>query len=475
MNTISRGVRNAFRNSIRTFSIILILGLSIGLALAMLVARGAVNQKISDVKSSIGNTIAVTPAGARGFEGGGEPLTTAELAKVSALPNVTNVQQSLSDRLTSDNTNLVSAIDAGSLGRRGAGNSGIRFSGGQQRELSTTDTSDGTSQPTRTFTPPVTVSGVNSTASATVYGGSTVSFTSGKALDPTKDVNEAVVGKALATKNNLTVGGTFTAYATQITVVGIYDAGNEFANAGLIMPISALQRISSQAGSVTSATVTVNSIDNMAGATTAIKTALGSAADVVSNEDTAKQAVEPLESVRTISTFSLVGAVVAGAVIILLTMVMIVRERRREIGVYKAIGASNFTIMAQFIVEALTLTLLAMIAGIIIGSVAASPVTNTLVSNSTSAAQTSQTDQAGPTSFGQGTTTRRFVRGTQGGPGIRSFGNNTVANARNIQASVGWSILAYGFGAALLIAIIGSAVPAFLISKVRPAEVMRAE
>ena len=48
-------------------------------------------------------------------------------------------------------------------------------------------------------------------------------------------------------------------------------------------------------------------------------------------------------------------------------MVMVVRERRREIGVFKAIGASNIKIMSQFIAEAVTLTFLGMLAGIIIG------------------------------------------------------------------------------------------------------------
>ena len=37
--------------------------------------------------------------------------------------------------------------------------------------------------------------------------------------------------------------------------------------------------------------------------------------------------------------------VVAGAIIIFLTMMMIVRERRREIGVLKAIGASNVNVV----------------------------------------------------------------------------------------------------------------------------------
>ena len=41
MNAVSRGVRNAFRNATRTTSIILILGLTIGLSFVMLIAHRA--------------------------------------------------------------------------------------------------------------------------------------------------------------------------------------------------------------------------------------------------------------------------------------------------------------------------------------------------------------------------------------------------------------------------------------------------
>ena len=81
MNPVSRGIRNAFRNSIRTFSIVIILGLSVGLALSMLVARQAVQEKINTVKTSIGNTVSIAPAGVQGFQGGGEPLTNDPLSK----------------------------------------------------------------------------------------------------------------------------------------------------------------------------------------------------------------------------------------------------------------------------------------------------------------------------------------------------------------------------------------------------------
>lgn len=455
MNVFTRGVRNAFRNGIRTFSIVVILGLSVGLALAMLVARQAVEQKINSVKSSIGNTISIAPAGAQGFEGGGEPLTTDQLNKVTSVTNVTKVTQTLNDRLTTDNTNLVSAVEPGSLGRRQARNSGVGFTPPPDAERS-----GGTAQNvTRTFTPPVIVTGTNDIDATAAFSGSTADFTSGKALDASKDEDLAVVGKALADKNNLKIDSTFTMYGKSIKVVGIYDTGNTFANAGLVVSLPALQRLSSQAGSVTAAVVEVNSIDNIDPTVASIKSVLGDKADVTSNQETSKQAIAPLENVKSISLFSLIGALVAGSVIILLTMMMIVRERRREIGVMKAIGASNLKTTLQFISEAVTLTFIGMVVGLAIGIAAANPVTKVLVNNSTS--NSSQSTQQTPTAG-----TRRA---------FRNIGSNSLTSVRNVKAAVGWDILAYGVGAAFVIAIIGSAVPAFFISKIRPAEVMRAE
>src|SRR5690242_12956546 len=118
MNIISRGIRNAFRNTVRSGSIIIILALSIGLVIAMLAARQAVQDKIASVKANTGNTITVSPAGVRGFDGGGNPLTSDQLAKVAKISHVTKVVETLNDRLTSSDTSLKSGIDPGSLGNR---------------------------------------------------------------------------------------------------------------------------------------------------------------------------------------------------------------------------------------------------------------------------------------------------------------------------------------------------------------------
>ena len=66
MSTTTRGVKNAFRNTIRSISITAILALTIALALVMLLSLKAVQARIDDVKASVGNTITVSPAGARG-------------------------------------------------------------------------------------------------------------------------------------------------------------------------------------------------------------------------------------------------------------------------------------------------------------------------------------------------------------------------------------------------------------------------
>ena len=451
MNVFSRGIRNAFRNVIRSVSIIFILGLSIGLSLAMLIAHQAVGEKINTVKSSVGNTVSISPAGVRGFEGGGNPLTQTEVNKVSSLAHVTSTSESLNDRLTTSNTNLVSAVTAGSLGQRFSQNNGQQFTPPAGATFGGGNQSGGSFS----FTPPVTVLGTNTpTNLSNTQGGGTFTLNSGSVFASNSSADTALVGTSLATKNNLKVGSTFTAYGTTITVVGIFDAGNTFSNSQLIMPLATVQTLSSQVGDLTSVTLNVDSIANVASVTSAAQKALGSAADVTNAAAQAQTTIAPLQNIQTISLYSLIGAVGAGAIIILLTMIMIVRERRREIGVIKAIGASNIKVMLQFTFEALTLTFLGAVVGILLGVVAGNPITHLLVTNSTTSATTGGTGavRAGGRGFG-------FIRN----------------NVSSIHAAVGWSIILDGLVAALIIAVVGSALSSFFIAKIRPAEVMRVD
>jgi putative ABC transport system permease protein len=117
--------------------------------------------------------------------------------------------------------------------------------------------------------------------------------------------------------------------------------------------------------------------------------------------------------------------------------------------------------MFQFVTEAVTFTLSGAVIGIVLGVVAGNPITRLLVNNSTG------TTTAGP---GGG-----FGRATGGIARRSGFGGGFRGSLSSIHASVGWSIILYGLAAAIIIAVVGSAIASFFIAKVRPAEVMRAE
>jgi putative ABC transport system permease protein len=463
MNTFTLGVRNAFRNTTRSFSITLILGLSIGLSLMMLIAHQAVGQKIGDVKRAVGNTITITPAGFSNFSQANNALTVSDLTKVTSLAHVAQFTESLSDHLSTTGSSSFGAEENGGTTSL---KSPVKI-GGNGKGGGIMMRSEGKTLPAN-FTPPLEVLG---TTDPGQLNDASLTTKSGTSIDGGKDANKALISSAMATENNLKVGSTFTAYSTPFKVVGIFDTSSQSGENTIVMSLPTVQRLSGQVGDVTNAVATVDSIDNLSSTTSAVKSALGSNADVQSSQDEADNTVKPLENIQNVSLYSLAGAVVAGSVVILLTMIMIVRERRREIGILKAIGASNVRIIFQFMSEALTLTILGAAIGFLIGVIGGGPVTNTLVSNANNSDTPTNNMRSESISSGRPEMSREGSFMPKRTLGISRVGDSL----RDIHATIGWSALGYGLGAALVISAVGSASAGWLIARVRPSEVMRAE
>ncbi|POH60265.1 ABC transporter permease [Arthrobacter glacialis] len=490
MSVVSRSVGNAFRNKIRTSAVVIILAVAIGLALSMLVANQAVASKVDSLKASVGNNLTVNPAGSRGGLGGGEPLTTAELTKASAVEHVTNVTGTLSVRFSnaaaetntstggngpaggqggpgggfgaSGTTSLESAVEPGSLGQRNNsnGSSGSSPESGQ-----------GPIAAPAGFSIPIQATGVSTSTTAT---GAAINVTSGAQLtDFAAESKQALVGSTLATKNSLTVGSTFTVQDRTMTVTGIFDAGTEFDNNAIYLPLAATQTLTDQTDQLSSLTVTVDSIENMAATQTALTAALGAdKVDVTSGSANLDSAITSLGSVQNISLIAFIASLVTAGLIVLLIMIMVVRERRREIGVLKAIGASNRTIGAQFVIEALVLVVMGSMVGAVVAAFSSNPIANALVAGNTSTSTTAVgVPGAGPGGAGPG-------GGFGGGEGF-TRARGAFAGAEQltgtVSTSLGWQTLVFGVAGILLIAALGALIPALLTAKVRPIEVLRGE
>jgi ABC-type antimicrobial peptide transport system permease subunit len=151
-----------------------------------------------------------------------------------------------------------------------------------------------------------------------------------------------------------------------------------------------------------------------------------------------------VSQMQTTAFGEIVVAVAATSLIVLFVMLYTVRERTKEIGTLKAIGFSNWTVLRQFMLEGVLLSLIAGVVGIAIGSVAAPALSGLLLPT--------------VTQFG----------------GANVFGRpvNTASTATVIVTP---ELMLIALGASALLGTMGSLYPAWRASRTRPAEAMRYE
>jgi putative ABC transport system permease protein len=465
-----------------------VLAVAIGLALAMLVANQAVGAKVQELNASVGTVLTVNPAGGQGFDGGGEPLTAEQAGTAAAVPNVSSVVGTSSLRLRnateaaaqstagtqaggpqgapgggqSQNqgtatvtTSLTAAIDAGTLGGR------------NQAANGTTGTSGtATAQPARSL--PITATGIGAEVDST---GKALAITQGNGLgDYTAESTNALLGTTLAEKNGLGVGSTFSINDRTFTVAGLFDSGTTFGNNALYVTLPTAQGLAELPGELSSMIVTVNSMENVDSAKTALQAALGTdKADVTQGQRNLETAVSSLDSVKNISLIAFIAALGTAGLIILLIMVMLVRERRREIGVLKAIGAPNRTIGLQFVLEALVVVAMGSVVGAAVASFASGGIASALISSS------STTTTAASTGRGVGGGAAGFPGGGSGMPGQGGPFGGASQLLTSVTASASPGVIAAGIAAVFGVAIIGALIPALLTARIRPIEVLRGE
>ena len=424
MSMIWRSLRNLFRSPLRTTLMVALLAVSIGLALIMFTVHGATANQLGSIGTEIGTDITIRSAGSYGPMGGGEPLAQEDVDKLSDIDHVASVQGSVQTQYSGGS--LVSAVDAGTLGGRGGGPMGGSSSG--------------------SFTMPITVMGFDAaTENPTLMNGTTMEIVEGSYFT-SDDADVMVVGQDLADKNSLSVGDTVDIEGTSVTVIGIYDSGTSFGNNMLIMPVGTVESLFSIDG-VTSVTVVVDDVDNVDAVASDIREIFPtSVADVTTAKDTYARINDSVTNAGSTSTIGMIVAFSVAAVVVLFSVVLMMRQRVKEIGILKAIGASNRQIGFQFTLETLAVSLVGAIIGALVTYPLAQKVANMLTNSSTSS--------AGP------------------GGGMFSRVGGTVAG---LHVAVSPMVFLYALAIAAALAIVASVLPAWYIARVRPAEVLRNE
>jgi putative ABC transport system permease protein len=198
------------------------------------------------------------------------------------------------------------------------------------------------------------------------------------------DLRVAVVGATTATNLGLTatdIGTEISVGGLPFRVIGIMQpkggTGFQDPDDQVLVPIGVVQKYFVGGDTVRTIGVSVTDADQMTAASATITALLRDRHDLAAT-DTADfnvfnqtQLLAAASSISATLTLLLGGiasiSLVVGGIGIMNIMLVSVRERTREIGIRKAIGARGRDILAQFLVEALTLSLLGGLIGIVIG------------------------------------------------------------------------------------------------------------
>lgn len=308
MSVLVRAWRTLAFHHRRSLAAGLVLALSLALFAGMLQARAATQARVDELEADVATLVEVRRAGSTGMGTGRDPLPARMGAWLASLPNVTSVETVLNQRLSSSRGEIVSIA--------------------------------------------VGVEPGNPLRMATMGNLQEPRIIQGRQLEPgDENRSVAVVGQAFAKTRGLGVGDTFVLENTTLRVVGVFEAGTLFGDNQLFVPLATAQRTFGMEDRASQFFVTAASVQKVPRLAQRIDQEASEDVDVITGEAKVDQARQTLAGATASATLA---AALSGLVAVLTSggfAAVLARERSREVGVMKAIGASHGQVARQLVTE----------------------------------------------------------------------------------------------------------------------------
>jgi ABC-type antimicrobial peptide transport system permease subunit len=324
------GLRNLLRNRLRLAVVVLLIGFPFFLLLVIQAIGSAVRTQTEHLKRTVETALQVRARGSMGhvnMVGSDRLLPPDALEKIRGIEHVVKVEPYLLAMNPTDGHNFsmhvgLNAGDAKRLESHGeAGNPRI-IAG---RDFTPADAGKAVA---------LIGQGYARWAGITPENLPTATFT----VDPTR--SNPVIYRLNRPKREL-------------RVIGIYASGYVFGDLQLFMPLDTFREIYSVPAGLSWLFVTVDSADHLSAVEEKIRDALWDVADIIAPKSAAAFESVATRAIDRIGRAVGLVAIALMVIVIFFVMLIVVRERAREIGTLKAIGASTGSITVQVLTEAI--------------------------------------------------------------------------------------------------------------------------
>lgn len=180
---------------------------------------------------------------------------------------------------------------------------------------------------------------------------------------------------------------------------------------------------------------------------------------VNNNQTLLNQIIGPVESTMSILNNVLIVVFIIGSAILIFVNLLILRERKYEIGVLRALGMKSRKVTSGLLHEMIIVTIVAMILATSVGVVFAQPISDALISSN------SQSSLTGPSEMQKGN--------DHGGFGMNQPQTTNSETVTSIDAKLNGQVLVFTLGINLILILITTFVASRFINRQQPNEILR--